>query len=142
PTERQAVEPASTGMPAACVAQAQARVAAPYSAKPLSVDQAGGRYQYLASLAKDGAKRVPQGLVDAVLNRVRLAHLREGRHHRGGILPAQRNVHEAEVRERRARRRPFAEAIFVRRVSTVWLRKGLASTRDTYRLLWLTVGPI
>ena len=142
PAERQAVEPASTGMPAARVAQAQARVAAPYSAKPLSVEQAGGRYQYLASLAKDGAKRVPQGLVDAVLNRVRLAHLREGGHHRGEILPAQRNVYEAEVRERRERRRRFAKAIFVRKVTTVRHRKGVASTRDTYRPRWLTVGPI
>lgn len=113
------------------------------SNKPLSPQQAGGRYQYYRSVIADGARRVPRGISDAILNRVKLAHLREGEHHTGEILPQQRTAYEAEMQRRRERRRRALKAIFVRKVH-VTRSKSLfgATTREAYRPRWETVGPL
>ncbi|WP_340689199.1 hypothetical protein REH65_33345 (plasmid) [Saccharopolyspora sp. ID03-671] len=120
------------------------RPAAPMvrSYRPLTVQQAGGRYAYGRSLVAAGAKRIPSAMADAVLNRVKLAHLREGNHHRGDILPAQRNVYETEMRERRERRRKIAKAFFVRKAHVTKHGRRGTSVKEAVRPRWETVVPI
>ena len=112
------------------------------SNRPLSPQQAGGRYAYVASCAAAGARRIPSALVDGILNRTRLAHLREGGHHRGEILPAQRTTYEQVMSERRERRRRFAKALFVRKARTTSHTLTGQHVRDAHRPRWETVAPI
>ncbi|RRO14538.1 hypothetical protein EIL87_19740 [Saccharopolyspora rhizosphaerae] len=120
------------------------RPAAPMvrSYRPLTVQQAGGRYAYGRSLVAAGTKRIPSAMADAVLNRVKLAHLREGNHHRGDILPAQRNVYETELRERRERRRKITKAFFVRKAHVTKHGRRGTSVKEAVRPRWETVVPI
>jgi len=109
--------------------------------RPLTVQQAGGRYAYVTSCVATGAKRVPGALLDGVADRVKLAHLREGGTHRGAILPAQRNIYEQAMADRRERRRKFVKGIFVRKTRTTSHSLSGKHVRDGHRPRWETVTP-
>lgn len=127
---------------AAPAANRPAPPAAVPTAAPLTPSQAGSRYAYVTSCVAAGAKRVPVALADSVANRVKLAHLREGGTHRGEILPAQRNVYEQVIANRRERRRSFVKNIFVRKSRTTSHSLSGKHVRDGYRPRWETVAPI
>ena len=133
---------ASAGTAASGGPRATAATFAPSRVRPLSVAQAGGRYRYLSSLSKAGAKRIPAALSDKVMDRARLAHLREGGSHRGEILPAQRSAYEQEMAERRQRRRRVGKALLVRKTHVTRHGMGRTRTAETHRPRWETVAPV
>lgn len=122
--------------------RAMASTFAPSRARPLSVAQAGSRYAYVTSLTKAGARRLPLALSDKVMDRVKLAHLREGGTHRGEILPAQRATYEQVMAGRRDRRRRAGKALLVRKTRVSRHGALSASVRETHRPRWETVVPV
>ena len=141
PQEQGQGETVSSSSSPAATPRAVASTFTPGRARPLSVAQAGGRYGYIVSLAAAGAKRLPLAVSDKVLDRVKLAHLREGGTHRGEILPAQRTAYEQAMADRRDRRRRFGKALLVRKTRISKQGWSGASMRETYRPRWETTVP-
>lgn len=113
------------------------------SSRPLTVEQAGSRYRYIADVTRAGTRTLPVKLLDGVANRAKLAHYREGGHHRGEVLPQNRNAYAAELEARRQRRREIGLAVFTKksRKSSGGGRFRAAQVRETRSPRWLTVAP-
>lgn len=110
------------------------------SGRPLSPEQAGGRWQYVKDVAGAGTRRIPEQLNDWRLNRQKFAHLREGGHHSGEVLPQNRNAYETAQRERSERRRQLMLAVFTKRARKTRYSGHAKITSEGRGPRWTTIG--